>query len=414
MKSSETKATEPFQHDFSGIDDKTLRTNDRIDVCPECGNKNIIMDKDSGEYVCGRCGIIVGEIFDRGREWRTFNLDEYRRRSRTGPEITNLIPDKGLSSVIGRTNKDYYGKYLTLEQQRKIKRLKNLDNKIKISKNRNLPIALDKINEVCTKAHLPKIVAEEASVIYRKCLEKGLQRGRTIEDLAISSVYYAIRINPHVHMSKEELEEISKIDKKTIARNYRLISKNLRMKPPVQTVRDVLPRIFGKLENDLGPYTRKTTEIIARYLDTEFDIKKIVFGKKSSSIASAIIYISNQLMNNLDDPITQSCIASASHVTEVTLRNRYSELISSLGWKKEDLFYMKDIISTISSSMYNEQEKMCAHEDIIKELSKKFHNIEVEEIEDYINKLCSLSIINKIESDGRSFYKLNSELSLFL
>ncbi len=42
-----------------------------VDKCPECGSKNLVHDYDTGETVCGDCGLVLYEqMLDKGPEWR--------------------------------------------------------------------------------------------------------------------------------------------------------------------------------------------------------------------------------------------------------------------------------------------------------------------------------------------------------
>jgi transcription initiation factor TFIIB len=54
---------------------------------------------------------------------------------------------------------------------------------------------------------------------------------------------------------------------------------------------------------------------------------KITSGKSPSGMAAASVYISCCL---LGEKVTQGCIATPARVTEVTIRNRYKELVSRL------------------------------------------------------------------------------------
>ncbi len=47
------------------------------DVCPECGSKNVIIDNDTGEKICGGCGLVMADnMMNDGPEWRAFSQDE--------------------------------------------------------------------------------------------------------------------------------------------------------------------------------------------------------------------------------------------------------------------------------------------------------------------------------------------------
>ena len=58
-----------------------------VDKCPECASKNLVHDYDSGETICGDCGLVLYEqMMDKGPEWRAFtarreNLKKPRRHA---------------------------------------------------------------------------------------------------------------------------------------------------------------------------------------------------------------------------------------------------------------------------------------------------------------------------------------------
>jgi transcription initiation factor TFIIB len=73
------------------------------DKCPECASVNLIHDYDTGETVCGDCGLVLyGQMMDKGPEWRAFTQEEKASRSRVGMPTSYSVHDKGLSTAIAR------------------------------------------------------------------------------------------------------------------------------------------------------------------------------------------------------------------------------------------------------------------------------------------------------------------------
>ena len=93
---------------------KEGRTTQRlIDKCPECGSGNLVHDYDTGETVCGDCGLVLYEqMMDKGPEWRAFDDEQRSKRTRVGAPMTYTIHDKGLSTMIDWHDRDIYGKSL--------------------------------------------------------------------------------------------------------------------------------------------------------------------------------------------------------------------------------------------------------------------------------------------------------------
>jgi len=82
-------------------------TNQIVTVrCPECGSSDLIVDSEMGEYVCGRCGLVIEENMpSQEAEWRAFTPQERDARARAGTPTDFSHYDKGLSTVI-RVEKD--------------------------------------------------------------------------------------------------------------------------------------------------------------------------------------------------------------------------------------------------------------------------------------------------------------------
>ncbi|MEM3088680.1 MAG: TFIIB-type zinc ribbon-containing protein, partial [Candidatus Bathyarchaeia archaeon] len=96
-----------------------------VDHCPECGSSHIIQDYDSGEVICGGCGLVIHErVMDAGPEWRAFTREEKEERSRVGTPISYSIHDKGLSTVIDRVNRDAFGRELPTATRLQMLRLR--------------------------------------------------------------------------------------------------------------------------------------------------------------------------------------------------------------------------------------------------------------------------------------------------
>jgi transcription initiation factor TFIIB len=91
---------------------------------------------------------------------------------------------------------------------------------------------------------------------------------------------------------------------------------------PIADPVDFITRIGGALELS-GTTQHKAAEIIR-------DAKKmgITAGKDPAGLAAAAIYVASLLEN---ERRTQKEIAQAAQVTEVTVRNRYKELMKELG-----------------------------------------------------------------------------------
>jgi len=68
---------------------KEVKTQARLsDKCAECGSQNLVHDYDTGETVCGDCGLVLYEqMMDKGPEWRAFT----KKRKRQEAELCSNI-----------------------------------------------------------------------------------------------------------------------------------------------------------------------------------------------------------------------------------------------------------------------------------------------------------------------------------
>jgi ribosomal protein S27E len=85
----------------------------RLGKCPECVSEELVTDKDSGEIICSRCGLVLKAIMlNQTPEWRAFTPEEKKSKTRVGPPTSLTYYDKGLSTTF-RTSQDRYGKGLS-------------------------------------------------------------------------------------------------------------------------------------------------------------------------------------------------------------------------------------------------------------------------------------------------------------
>ncbi|WP_135851161.1 transcription initiation factor IIB [Halorussus salinus] len=292
--------------------------------CPECGG-NLVTDDERGETVCAECGLVVDEDqIDPGPEWRAFDAKEKDQKSRVGAPTTNTMHDKGLSTNIGWQDKDAYGNSLGSRQREKMQRLRKWNERFRTrdSKERNLKQALGEIDRMASALGLPDNVRETASVIYRRALDEDLLPGRSIEGVATSALYAAAR-QAGTPRSLDEISGVSRVEKDEIARTYRYVVRELNLEIQPADPKSYVPRFVS----DLG--VSDEVERRARdLLDTATE-KGIHSGKSPVGLAAAAVYAAALLSN---EKVTQSEVSDVSDISEVTIRNRYHELLEA----KED------------------------------------------------------------------------------
>ncbi len=295
-------------------------------VCAECGSVRLLRDNESGELVCQSCGVVVSStLLDKGPEWRAFNLAQQESLPRVGAPRSLLIHDGGLSTNIGWQNRDAAGRRLDAKMMSKIYRLRKWQQRSKVadSINRNLSYALGEMTKIGSSLNLPKNVVETSSMNYRKALNAGLVRGRTIQSVAVACIYLSCR-QCGVIRTLEDVASSVGISKKEAARNYRFLLRALQPQVPQVNPRDYIGKIVNKLR-----LNGETERLAGRILDEASEMK-LTGGRGPSGMAAACVYISTRFTEELR---TQENISRVAQVTEVTIRNRYKELVECMDFE---------------------------------------------------------------------------------
>ena len=295
----------------------------KASTCPECRTTDLVRDYEAGELACERCGFVVSStLFNHGPEWRAFDAEQREKRTRVGAPLTWTIHDAGLSTVIDWHDRDVYGKRLSPGQKAQIYRLRKWQRRIRVSDatERNLAFALSEISKIANNLNLPKNILETASVIYRKAVKERLIRGRSIQGVTAAAIYVACR-QCGVARTLDEIAQASTVNKKEVGRSYRFLIKELNyFIPPLKP-----SQYITKFSNQLTMQGK--VEEIAHKILAAAKALKLTSGRGPTGIAAAASYIASVLTGERK---TQREIAEIAQVTEVTIRNRYKELVERL------------------------------------------------------------------------------------
>ncbi|MGE5533057.1 MAG: transcription initiation factor IIB, partial [Bacillota bacterium] len=293
------------------------------DKCLECASKNLVHDYDTGETICGDCGLVLYEqMLDKGPEWRAFTQQEKTSRSRVGAPTSYSIHDKGLSTTISQVDRDAFGRKLPLSTRLQMWRLRKWQIRSRVHSNsdRNLAQAMSELERLSSKVNISLPIREKAALFYRKALDKGLVRGRSINAIAAATLYSACRKSG----SPKTLSEIAKaslVHRKDVSRCYRLLFQELDFHMPPSDPLTYVSKIAEK--NGISGRTQGAAVAIL----AEARRKRFIAGKDPMGMAAAALYVAC-LQNN--EKITQKDISEAAGVTEVTVRNRYKALIRQM------------------------------------------------------------------------------------
>ena len=163
-----------------------------------------------------------------------------------------------------------------------------------------------------------------AAIVYRKALNEGLVRGRSIGGMVAGALYASVRFTK-LPRTLKEISEASQRTSKEIARSYGVIVRNLDMRMPIDDPADYVTKVADKAKMS------SDVEGLAIQLIRAAKKNYATTGKDPSGLAAAALYLSARM---LKEKTTQARLAKAANVTEVTVRNRKRDLMKSLKLKK--------------------------------------------------------------------------------
>lgn len=285
--------------------------------CPECASLSLIKDITRGEIVCNDCGMVIEEkLVDHGPEWREFGEGKGQENRRTGLPIDPTIHDGGLATDVGSR---YDLLKLTSKERYKFNRIKKWQVRISCAIERNLKIALADLKRISSFLKLTKAIEDEAAIIYRKAAQRGLIRGKPMENVVVSVLYISCRLHDFPR-SLGEFAETSGIEKREIGKTYLYVARELGISLTPTNPHDYIPRYVSEMHLSAAVQTR-SLELL-----NEITKKHIASGKGPTGIAAAAIYLA---AIEHGERRSQRELATLAGITEVTVRNRYKDLLKN-------------------------------------------------------------------------------------
>ena len=281
-------------------------------ICSVCKSDRVITDYDSGEVICSNCGLVISDNIQDSTDAM------YDKSRKTG--VTNSLAryDMGLSTIMGKSNQDAGGHILDAAMRSRMERLRRWDLRIKTStyNNRNLRDAFDQLHTSKDKLGLPDSIVEKTAYIYRKAQQRGLVRGRAISAVLDAAMYIACR-ELGIPKTLKEIAVANNTKRRTLAKSYRLLITELDIKIPIIDSTKCIIKISNTA--NLNEKTKR------KAINIMYDLnrKEVPAGKDPMGIAATVLYIACLYTG---EKRTQTDIAQAAGVTEVTLRNRYRQI----------------------------------------------------------------------------------------
>ena len=273
----------------------------------------IITDSDSGEVFCGGCGLVLKErVEDMGNESRTSDLQQYLNNSRTGAWSTLTIHDRGLSTIIDKSNRDAMGNPIHGDMKNTMGRLRIWDSHSKSrSADRSLRTAFQLLDTIKRKMELSDAIAERAAYFYRKAVAMKLTRGRNINGLVLSALYAACR-EANVPRTLQDIADAGNVNTKFLSRHYRILAQRLELNFETFEPKNFVSKIVSAL--DMSQKTgRDAIELLRRAKE-----KRITAGKNPVALAAASLYLAS--VANAEQK-SQKKISTSAGVSCVTIRN---------------------------------------------------------------------------------------------
>jgi transcription initiation factor TFIIB len=300
------------------------------DIGNTCKRKHsfTITDPAVGEVICIDCGMVISDRpLESFSEWQKFTYNDLISTGGGGRGLpmSLTIHDQGLSTRIGRENKDFTGERIFDSSMLSIlHRMRTWDHRTQTrnSKDTSRKIAFGQLERLGQKLALPDSVVEKAAYIYRKVQQKEITVGRTATGALAACVYIACR-EAAIPRTSNEVAEVSNIRRKEMWNAYRAIVSELDLKIPL-----IDPvKCLVKLANKIG-VNEKVKRYGISYMRQAIACN-ISAGRDPMGLAATILYISCQNYGESLDK-SQKYFAETAEVSDVTVRNRRQELISEI------------------------------------------------------------------------------------
>ncbi len=176
--------------------------------------------------------------------------------------------------------------------------------------------AVTQLERLSEKLVLTEAVTERARKIYMKASDRGLVKGRSMSGIMAASLYAACR-ERRMPLRLKDVAVVSNVEKKDIARCYRLLLNEMDFKMPATN-----PTRYVSVIASRAGISRKTMRTASGILK-KADKAGISAGKDPAGLAAAALLVASTLEG---EDRSQKNLVKAAGVTEVTIRNRYKDL----------------------------------------------------------------------------------------
>src|SRR5919108_1412389 len=228
-----------------------INCSDSNNIDSQINNTNIITDPETSELICSNCGMVVSsEMAQEPRaEWHHFDSNSANNnRIRTGMPTSLARHDMGLSTIIGKTDRDYTGNRIATSIKPTIDRLRILDFRTQLysATDRSLRKVFAELDTLKDKMYLPNSVVEKPAYMYRKAQQRGRVRGRTMSGV-LAAIYIACR-EIGAGKTLKEIAEGSNVESKILSRSYHILLTELNIKIPMLDPMKCIAKVANKMK----------------------------------------------------------------------------------------------------------------------------------------------------------------------
>lgn len=184
---------------------------------------------------------------------------------------------------------------------------------------RNLKRALGEIDRLASELNIPEDARTTGTSIYRQLRRDGKLPGRSVEEVVAASLYLACR-DDKIPRSPDEFVAHIEYDRTTFLRAATYIEEVMKLDIPPASPQIYLDKIGDELalEQETIEEARKLVQIAEQ--------EGTLTGVSPTGGAAGAIYAAGQLT---DERLTQASVSDAADVSEVTIRNRYQEILQT-------------------------------------------------------------------------------------
>lgn len=276
-----------------------------------CREDMVVFDEFRGEYVCLETGEVIEErLVDTGKEWRSFELPSGRERA--GTPNTFKVHDMGLHTEIDETT--WIG--------RRLSELNSM-SRIVTSDERKLSRALALANEVISRLPNPGVarLKEEVGLMLRRLVRSGALGRKKLGAFVAACILCAAE---NLEIPVDAREVVNQCGT-TLGDVWDALMK-IRRDLGIARSRSYDPRTLVLAYSQRAGLSSQIATLAIRIIEAG-RASGALLSKGPQGVAVAALYVASLLM---DVRKTQAAISKETEVSEVTIRNRYRDIIDGV------------------------------------------------------------------------------------